>query len=423
MDAIDWRAQRGLAIARSKGSKIKTVFADRYVVPSQQGAGSYFVDLSAGIDNGTCSCPDFGERRQRCKHVYAVLILSRQIVVDGADMSDDRQDGRNDGEDKPRIVYPQHPMYRHALRHEKEVFLRFLAALCTLVPEPTYAGTGRPHARLADVVFAGALKAFTLFSTNRAESDLRFAQQLGYVRSVPAPNTILETLRRPEVIEVILRLVETSALPMRVIEMDFAPDGTGIATRQYLRWLDHKTGRTSKLNMFLKLHLMIGVITQIATSARVTPGEWNESPQLKPLVEATSRNFVMRAVSCDAGYASRANHHVIVDANATPYIMFASHHGANSHDPLWNKCYGLFAMHSQEWRDWYHQRSQVESTFSSMKRVLSSTVRATSYNGQVAEILLRVLAHNVRTLVHAMFELGIEPSFWAPTTTTPSVLQ
>jgi hypothetical protein len=46
--------------------------------------------------------------------------------------------------------------------------------------------------------------------------------------------------------------------------------------------------------------------------------------------------------------------------------------------------------------------------------VLGSAVRAKSFDGQVSEIYLKVLAHNIRVLVRAIFELGIDPKFWTP---------
>jgi hypothetical protein len=50
-----------------------------------------------------------------------------------------------------------------------------------------------------------------------------------------------------------------------------------------------------------------------------------------------------------------------------------------------------------------------------MKRVLSSSVDATSLQGGVNEIYAKVLCHNLRMLVQSIYELGIDPHFYAPT--------
>jgi hypothetical protein len=39
-------------------------------------------------------------------------------------------------------------------------------------------------------------------------------------------------------------------------------------------------------------------------------------------------------------------------------------------------------------------------------------VRSKTRVAQINEVLLKVLAHNIRCLIHAMAELNIAPSFW-----------
>lgn len=42
-----------------------------------------------------------------------------------------------------------------------------------------------------------------------------------------------------------------------------------------------------------------------------------------------------------------------------------------------------------------------------MKRVFTDTLRSKGAEAQVNEVLLLVIAHNIRTLVHSIFELGV----------------
>lgn len=59
----------------------------------------------------------------------------------------------------------------------------------------------------------------------------------------------------------------------------------------------------------------------------------------------------------------------------------------------------------------YHKRSNVEATFSAIKRVFGDSVRSRTFPAQVNEVLLKVLCHNIRCLIHAMHELGVDPGF------------
>ena len=62
----------------------------------------------------------------------------------------------------------------------------------------------------------------------------------------------------------------------------------------------------------------------------------------------------------------------------------------------------------------YGQRSNVETTFSAIKRKFGGAVRSKTFTAQVNEILCKVLCHNLAVLVHARHELGIESAFGAP---------
>jgi transposase len=61
----------------------------------------------------------------------------------------------------------------------------------------------------------------------------------------------------------------------------------------------------------------------------------------------------------------------------------------------------------------YHKRSNVESTFSAIKRVFGDFVRSKNKTAQVNEVLLKVICHNIRQIIFAMHELGIAPTFRA----------
>jgi transposase len=71
----------------------------------------------------------------------------------------------------------------------------------------------------------------------------------------------------------------------------------------------------------------------------------------------------------------------------------------------------LWKENEQTFKDHYHQRSNVESTFSMLKRKFSGFVRSKSITGQTNEILCKVACHNIAVLISSIFCLGVEIDF------------
>lgn len=46
-----------------------------------------------------------------------------------------------------------------------------------------------------------------------------------------------------------------------------------------------------------------------------------------------------------------------------------------------------------------------------IKRVIADTLRSKTRVAQISEALLMVVCHNIRCLIHEMYELGINPAF------------
>jgi hypothetical protein len=117
-------------------------------------------------------------------------------------------------------------------------------------------------------------------------------------------------------------LIEESASPLKAVETCFAADSSGFSTSRFERWYDAKYGKIRSERQWVKVHLMIGVKTNIVTSVEITDSDANDSPYLKPLAQKTAERFTMEEVSADKGYISNKNLAAIVALNATPYIPF-----------------------------------------------------------------------------------------------------
>ena len=69
-----------------------------------------------------------------------------------------------------------------------------------------------------------------------------------------------------------------------------------------------------------------------------------------------------------------------------------------------------FMYRKESFLEHYHQRSNVESTFSMMKRKFGDGLRSKTDVAMVNETLCKV-CHNIVVLIHEMYELGIDPVF------------
>jgi transposase len=58
----------------------------------------------------------------------------------------------------------------------------------------------------------------------------------------------------------------------------------------------------------------------------------------------------------------------------------------------------------------YHMRSNFESAFSTIRGNFGNALRSKSDTDQIIEVLCKVHCHNIRCLVQAIHELGIEPT-------------
>ena len=95
-----------------------------------------------------------------------------------------------------------------------------------------------------------------------------------------------------------------------------------------------------------------------------------------------------------------------------PFIPFKSNSTGEGSIGVWQRMWHLFWFKHDYFLQHYHRRSNVESTFSAIKRKFGGSIRSKNFTSQVNEVLCKILAHNIVVLIHEMHELGIEPEFW-----------
>ena len=398
---MDARQERGLLIAET--CKIGRNELG-WKVPSQSGNGSYIVSLDHG--EPFCTCPDFEKRQQPCKHIHAVEYVIQR---------DTRSNGSTAYSQSIKLTCTQDwPAYNEAQTHETERFTELLHELCKGIVQPVQT-FGRPRLPLADIVFSATLKEYSTMSGRRAISNLKGCQSKGYLSKTPHYNSIFGYLENPTLTPILKELIEESAIPLKAVEIDFAVDSSGFSTSVYGRWYDAKYGKVRKENKWIKAHLMCGVKTQVVTSVEVTPTETADAPQFAGLVKTTAQNFPIHEVSADKAYSSKKNLKTVDGVGGTAYIPFKNRTTGVGHefDNLWNKMWHFYMFNRETFLQHYHKRSNAETTFSMIKGKFGGSVRSKSPIAQVNEVLCKVLCHNICVLIQSIYELGIEPTFWA----------
>jgi transposase len=404
MDAtLNSRQLRGLEIAATANIVKK---GDAWIVPSQSGKGLYTV--CPDPHDPHCSCPDHETRGVRCKHIIAVEhVIHRRRNADGTTTVTERVTLQK--------TYPQDwRAYNAAQTNEKAMFLDLLRDLCGGVPEPEAPKTGRPRLPIQDAIFSACYKVYSTVSARRFMTDLRDAQARGLIQRAPHFNSIFNYLEDPALTPILRSLITESSLPLKAIEQDFAVDSSGFTTSRFVRWFDHKYGKVRQQHEWVKVHLMCGVKTNIVTAVEIRDKDASDTKLLPPLVDATAKNFALRDVLADKGYGSLKNYKAIQYHGATPFIAFKSIHTGKG-GGLWQRMYHYFQFRRDEFLTHYHQRSNVETTFSMIKAKFGDHVRSKTDVAMVNEVLCKIICHNICCLIQESHELGIETTFWAET--------
>jgi len=406
---MDARQERGMMIAAT--TKIRRHGA-AYMVPAQSRPGTEYTVFPK---SKRCDCPDFELRQLECKHLFAVQFVMQRETVTNAKGETTVTETR-----AVRLTYAQNwPAYNAAQTTEKDTFCKLLRDLCANVPQPA-PGRGRPRLPIGDMLFAAAFKVYSTVSGRRFMTDLRHAQEQGLIERTPHYNSIFNVIEDETLTPILHDLITTSAAPLKEVEQDFAVDSTGFGTSQFFRYYSIKYQGEVEAHDWIKAHAMVGVKTNVVTAVRITERHGADFNELHPLAHKTAETFTMREVSADKAYSGRFNLKTIAALGAEPFIPFKTNAIPCKYSALWNRLFHYFCMNRDEFLTHYHKRSNVESTFSAIKRVFGGRVRSKTPVAQKNEVLLKILCHNIRCLIHEMHELGITPVFDRALTTAAS---
>lgn len=392
---METRKLRGLEIAKQKENIEQT--ASGWLVKSQSGHGFYKV----GKDF-VCNCPDSEFHKAECKHAYAIRYY----------LSVEKDTPSGLETEKVRLTYKQAwSAYNQAQTSEINLFDELLKDLVQEIEEPAYS-FGRPKLSLREVAFCSIQKVYSQLSSRRATSLFGNALEKGQIKHKPHFNAVSKLLNKESLTHILHNLLTITAIPLKSVETDFAVDSSGFRTTSFNEYMKQRY-HLQKEHEWLKAHICIGVKTNVITSVEVTDGSASDSPQFETLVISTKNNgFNVQEVSADKGYSSRDNYEVVQSIKAQAYIPFRSNAtGTSKGSALWKKMFHYFQMNQQEFYEHYHKRSNVEATFSSIKKKFGETLKSKNRIAQENELLCKLIAYNITVLIMEMHELGISPEF------------
>lgn len=174
-------------------------------------------------------------------------------------------------------------------------------------------------------------------------------------------------------------------------------DSTGLESRLVSRhFLVRQGKRTKRYRKWTKLTVVCHNPSHLIASAVVSLGPSNDSAYLPAAVTEAVENLSIGRLLADAGYDAEANHRLCREELGIRSTVIA----VNARGCKTGEITGRYRnqMYKRFPKRKYHQRWQIESVISRMKRRLGYALRARDEQSRRNECLFRVLTYNLMIL-------------------------
>jgi transposase len=400
------REERGLVIAAT--CRLSRNRDGSWRVPSQS-RKSESVYYTVNLESKKCTCPDCVEGGFTCKHFFAASIIhQRDVLPDGTVIEQ-----KTFTFIEKKVYRQDWPAYNLAQASEKRRLQILLHDICRNLPDRKPGGNklGRKPHTIPDCVFAMAFKVYCGLSSRRFSTDLADAHEKGHTSKLIPGAKVTAFFEDDYFTPILKELVAFSAWPLRAIETSFAIDSSGFASTRFEKWYDKKYGVTRNKCVWVKTHIACGTRTNVVTAIRILDKDAADCPQFVPLMKETARGFEIEEFSADKAYASLENFEAVAGMGAQAYIAFKGN-TTGACGGHFEKAFHLFKANEEDYMAHYHKRSNVESTFSAVKRKFGDSVMSKTDTAMVNEVLCKFLCHNLSCLIHEEEALGVAPIFW-----------
>ncbi|EQD50447.1 transposase IS4 family protein [mine drainage metagenome] len=369
----------------------------------------------------TCECPDYQEWQRSCKHVAAVVeFLALTAGVPWPPASETANVPL-------RPTYSQDwPAYDAAQQAEHPMFDSLLWDLLEPIVEPLrpVGARGRAPIPFRVQLLCAIRKVHSMESSRRARGLLLALNRPGtaLLAHVPSYMTPSRLFRNPAATPALLDLIHRSAEPLREVEEGgtVAVDSSGFCTTCRGAYCTERYG-PRRTHRWLKAHLSVGTKTHIVLDTQVTDENGADAPRFLPLLQGARATGIRFAeVVADKAYLSRENLDGAAELDLNPFVPFKSNSTPKSGGSrLWRQKYLEFQLRREEFDQHYHDRSNVESTISAIKRKLGEPLLSKDPIARVNELLAKLLAYNIGVVIHEAYEHHVEVGVPTPNLDRP----
>ena len=317
--------------------------------------------------------------------------------------------GEEDGQAVERPSKRDWSIYNRAQTEEMQRFARALRIAINAVNLPNlWTGVGRPPADLGDIIKGIAVMIYLNKPYRRGVSWIRSVQEEANIGEVYHFNTYANYMRNPFLTPILEDVLAVISLLLGVREEEYAVDSTRFGPPQGRRWRDAKSDRRERMRC-RKIHIMSGVRSNIITSVVTTSGQSGDSPQFPLLLERTSESFPIGEVYGDPAYLSRRNCDMVEESGGTPFFKPKRNSTRKAkRSRAWREMIVRYERDSEGFMRRYNRRSNVESTFSSMKMRLSPYLRSRAEIAKDNELFILAILHNINMVAWRGLEWDID---------------
>jgi transposase len=132
-----------------------------------------------------------------------------------------------------------------------------------------------------------------------------------------------------------------------------------------------------------------------------------DGPQLPELVNRTAQGFKVGEMSADKAYLSASNFDA-VESHGGKFFPAFKVNSTGSAGGSFEKAFHYFSFKRDEYLAHYHQRSNVESTVSMVKRKFGDAVKAKNDTAQKNEVYAKFVCHNLRVLIAETYAMRLQ---------------
>jgi hypothetical protein len=307
---------------------------------------------------------------------------------------------------EPKFYGQNWPIYYEASRTEKLMVYRIIKDAVDALEIIDGYKDGRPSAKLKEILISLCIQEYSGLSSWRVESELKIAQQLNFLETVYKRSTLNKYLDNPEITKWLEELYQNIAIPLAEVEEVLAVDSTGISVAYgKKKWVEVREEFQLHRD-YKKLHIICGTRSNIIFAAKVTHGTSHDSPPFKELLEKATAITKAKEVCGDPAYTNHENVTLISSKGMVPFLMPKKNFVIrNRGSSVWGKMVRLWHDNLPLFKLHYHQRSNVESCFSMIKRKYSFYTRAKTKVSQTNEILRKVVCLNAGILSESLLEM------------------